>query len=227
MKEISEEHHKAYIRQLIYENRVIEAIKYIRELTGMGLKESKDLCNSFMNDLSQLDDYSFFENNVNEENEDIETNITVSDQELIENIKAMLQRGEKLLAVKFAKEVLNIGLKEAKTFVESLYESESETELIIAGANNDMLIEQHSEREELKVSDKAEGTLKIILDEDDIKIKKPGKRTKTYKKSESITFGKIAVRDKQKNRKRTNSGCMVTLMIMLIITLSVGIFIYF
>jgi ribosomal protein L7/L12 len=47
MKNVSEEHHKAYIRQLIYDNKIIDAIKYIGELTGMGLKESKELCEMF------------------------------------------------------------------------------------------------------------------------------------------------------------------------------------
>ena len=82
MKEDSEAHHKAYLRQLIYGNQIIEAVKYIRELTGLGLKESKELCNLFHNDLSKLDDYSFTEYNVSLEDNFLE--FEIQDKEFTE-----------------------------------------------------------------------------------------------------------------------------------------------
>jgi len=218
MKEISEDHHKAYIRQLIYENNVLEAIKYIRELTGLGLKESKELCNIFLNDLSKLDEYSFFSENTAEIEEFSEYENAESGDDIVENIKIMLQNGEKLLAVKFAKEVLNIGLKEAKSFVENLEEEEKNSELIIAGENNDLLIEQNLEKSELPEIEDPEATLELVLCKKNIRKKSQN----TYRSSETITFGKIAEREKNRKKTRSNSGCMITLMILLLITISLA-----
>ena len=59
MKHLTEEQFKHTLRQLIYKNKKIDAIKFIRTYTGFGLKESKDLCDEFIDDLSKLDDYQF------------------------------------------------------------------------------------------------------------------------------------------------------------------------
>jgi len=198
----------------------------------MGLKESKELCQEFYDDLTKLDDFSFFKEEdkleeVNEfENPDNEL-------ELFNNIKAMLLNNRKLMAVKYAKEALKIGLKEAKELVDSLEEAKGTKEVIIAGENEDLLIELDDEEnnndQTLDLSTVLEMTDEII----DINQKKNEPATILKKEKDKphyvshapITFGKVEKFDRQKKKKRTTSGCMITMtfMIAVIILIAVGI----
>ena len=90
MKNLTEQQHKNKIRELIFDNKKIEAIKYIRNLTGLGLKESKDLYDTFCYDLSKLDDYKFeikdeeTETLITEEDEFFTVDLDIEDESYIE-----------------------------------------------------------------------------------------------------------------------------------------------
>jgi hypothetical protein len=162
----------------------------------------------------------------------------------------MLSDGKKLSAVKYTREVLGIGLKEAKTLVESLEdESTGSTKMIIGGENENLLIElteddqsEFDDIEEVITESESElnegsGSNEVFiasfeetedieepeLSDDSVKKKKKVKTRK--KESEPITFSKVANFDKMKKRSRSNSGCLLslTLMIALLIILAVGL----
>jgi len=100
------------IIRFLVDKQKINGVKYIKETMSLGLKESKDLIEAvdayFLND----QDYTF---------------VLPQPQPIVENndavkIKALelVGSGQKLEAIKYVREQLNIGLKEAKDFVDNL-----------------------------------------------------------------------------------------------------------
>ncbi len=94
------------VYSLLARGRKIEAIKKVRELTGMGLKEAKDYVDSLAR--SVLQNTSVFK----------ETG--VSKETLEFEARELLARGRKIEAIKKVMELTGVGLKEAKDFVDSL-----------------------------------------------------------------------------------------------------------
>jgi len=92
-------------KALLLERRTIEAIKRVRERTGMGLKEAKDYVDALERGESpasgaQADSTSFESGDLDDE------------------VRALLSAGRKIEAIKRVRERTGLGLKEAKDYVE-------------------------------------------------------------------------------------------------------------
>jgi len=86
------------LKQLIGQNRLIEAIKLYREQTGCGLKEAKDYIDSLAGRAptpvaQNIDD---------------------------DYLRSLVMSGRKVEAVKLYREKIGCGLKEAKDYIDSL-----------------------------------------------------------------------------------------------------------
>lgn len=203
MKNLTIKQHKHNIRQLLVNNKKIQAIKYIRDFTELGLKESKDLSEFFLNDLSQLDDFEFenLGNVVIPENDYQQPELTR--EQLEAKIEFLLDNGNKLKAVKFVKEILNIGLKEAKEMVDLVEYRKPQPETFVFGEDQSVIAESKNEEESQMFFEKVE-ELKP-------KKRKAPKKRKQKREYQSITFGKNVEREKKRSKTRSNSGCMLTL----------------
>jgi ribosomal protein L7/L12 len=104
------------VKELIEAGNKIEAIKVYRELTGVGLKESKDAVDAMeagkpvMLTNSQAFSQTFSGND---------------DKELLDEINRHLHNGNKIEAIKVYREKYKVGLKEAKDAVESMEAGQS------------------------------------------------------------------------------------------------------
>lgn len=97
--------HVAAILQYLNDGAKLAAVKYVKEVTGIGLKEAKDLVDEFPIIRKQADLNS---NNVRNT---IFTHIFTPKQVMV--IVGYLPN-ERLLAIKYIQEALGIGLEEAK-----------------------------------------------------------------------------------------------------------------
>lgn len=203
MKQQLTEQNKNVIKQLITGNENIKAIKYIRQITGFGLKESKDIFDRFYDNLSEIDSFEYEQT---EEETAFEENISANglknnplDENEINFIRTLLQKGQKLNAVKYVKDRLGAGLKEAKEFVdnfEATHQENEEPETLIFEKDDSNVIT------EFKATEKVQS----ITDEN----------IETKQDSKPFTFEKINRRDRERKKTRSNSGCMLTLTFMFI-----------
>ncbi len=103
------------LQKLIDQWRVMEAVKLVRETKNIGLKEAKDYINKFMRGEDPEGNTSsegiMFESS---ENEDL------TREDLDGKVNELLMKKQKIHAIKLVKENLNIGLKEAKDYVEEI-----------------------------------------------------------------------------------------------------------
>ena len=211
------EHEIYTLKQLVNQNDKIETIKYIRELTGLGLKESKELSDDFFRSPAIIDNLLV----KTTEEEIIEGYIHEHDSkshELNEDefnfVKMLLQKGQKLQAIKYVKERLATGLKEAKEFVDSLEANNSTTETYVFEQDDNVISEIDIDEEVTATFEPAVKTKKISPPK---KKSAKKKRTTSYE-SEPIIFGKSIDRDKNKGKRRrqSNSGCMLMLTFMFV-----------
>lgn len=102
--------HVKNILDFLTQGSKLGAVKYVKEVTGLGLKEAKDLVDEFPVILNQQDLQKQYVNQRGAifTNHDLKT------------ILAYLDNGEKLMAVKYVKEITGIGLKEDKELVDEL-----------------------------------------------------------------------------------------------------------
>ncbi len=220
MKKLSENNYRDKIRQLILNNKKIEAIKYLRSLTGLGLKESKELIECFSEDLSQINNLKI-ESSVEEVvSEDEYQDTELNEERLYKKIEELIEKGQKLQAVKFAKEVFNIGLKEAKEMVESLQEK-PKSETFVFGEDESQTAELKIEEESPIVFEKIE-ELKAEIEKKTAPKKKNNKKRTSPKDYNPVTFGKSTKRDRKKKKARTNSGCMLMLTFIFFTGLLIG-----
>ncbi len=98
------------LKNLIDQWRIIEAVKLVRETKNIGLKEAKDYINKFMR--GEETEGIVFESNQKEE--------IITPEELDGKVLEMLLKKQKINAIKLVKENMNIGLKEAKDYVEEI-----------------------------------------------------------------------------------------------------------
>jgi ribosomal protein L7/L12 len=98
---------KEKVLPLLEQGQIIQAVKMVRELTGMGLKDAKDYVDALQ--------------------QGKEPNITIQlpgEIKLPENlemqVKVLIKEGKKIEAIKLVRLHTKIGLKDAKEFVESL-----------------------------------------------------------------------------------------------------------
>jgi len=97
------------LQKLIDQWRIIEAVKLVRETKNIGLKEAKDYINKFMR--GEETEGIIFESAEKE---------LLTPEELDGKVFEMLVKKQKIHAIKLVKENLNIGLKEAKDYVEEI-----------------------------------------------------------------------------------------------------------
>ena len=95
------------IRELLAQSQKIAAVKFYRELTGVGLKEAKDAVEAIDRGepVREAMPLQF----------DTQTSALLEDQ-----IKQLLVRRQKIQAVKIYREAHNCGLKEAKDAVDAI-----------------------------------------------------------------------------------------------------------
>lgn len=89
---------------LVKQDRKLEAIKLVREATGLGLKEAKDLVDAWANG-------TFRERSAQP--------AVAADSTWEAEARALWQRGKKIEAIKRVREGTGLGLKEAKDIVDS------------------------------------------------------------------------------------------------------------
>jgi ribosomal protein L7/L12 len=98
------------LKSLIDQWKIMDAVKLVRETKGLGLKESKDYINKFMRG-EEYEEIAF----ESAENEEV-----IEPEELDGKVFELLMKKRKIDAIKLVKENLDIGLKEAKDYVEEI-----------------------------------------------------------------------------------------------------------
>jgi ribosomal protein L7/L12 len=98
------------LKSLIDRWKIMEAVKLVRETKGLGLKESKDYINKFMRG-EEYEGIAF---------ESAEKEEAIEPEELDGKVFELLMKKRKIDAIKLVKENLDIGLKEAKDYVEEI-----------------------------------------------------------------------------------------------------------
>lgn len=94
-------------RALVVEGKALQAIKLVREATGMGLKEAKDYVYALAGGSDGL--------------HDLDTSSTSpADIRGDAELSALLARGNTIGAIKRVRELTGMGLKEAKDYVDGL-----------------------------------------------------------------------------------------------------------
>jgi len=222
MKQQLTNQNKTVIKQLISGNKKIEAIKYIRKITGFGLKDSKDIFDGFYDNLSEID---AFEYELTGEETVFEDNIIANglkknplEENEINFINMLLQKGQKLNAIKYVKDRQEIGLKEAKDYIDNFdvtYQEVEEPETLILEKDDSNVITDFETPEDQSVTYENIETKKEAYDP-------------IFKKQDSkiMTFGKVERRDKERKKTRSNSGCMLMLSFMFITGLLIATGIY-
>src|SRR6185295_4582144 len=102
------------LRELVAGDKKIEAIKRVRELTGLGLKEAKD----YVEALPPVPLESTSTSAATGAVRVATTSVVAADVE--HEARAILARGNKIEAIKRVRELTGLGLKEAKDYVEAL-----------------------------------------------------------------------------------------------------------
>ncbi len=93
------------VLQALQEGQTIEAIKRLRQSSGLGLKEAKD----------RIDAY--------QQGKPMQTTASASGTTLPASVQAALSTGNKIEAIKLLREQTGLGLKEAKDAVEAMSDS--------------------------------------------------------------------------------------------------------
>jgi len=96
---------RAAIRALIDGGNKIAAIKRVRELTGLGLKEAKDYVESWQQTGAAPD---------------LALNIDTPPAADLQEVHRLTLQGQKIQAIKVYREMTGVGLKEAKDYVDAL-----------------------------------------------------------------------------------------------------------
>ena len=110
---------KLKVREYLSENKKIEAIKYVREMTGAGLLESKDLVESVEMNI----DKSFGTFQKTESSAVISpVNISSDDKVLLEKVEILIKNKNKIEAIKLLVSAKKVRLIEAKNMVEAIEE---------------------------------------------------------------------------------------------------------
>lgn len=102
------------LRQLMTEQHKLEAIKHVRQMSGAGLREAKDYVEWLTHQMGGGAD------EVDETGGNAGLAAAAQDHELLD----LLTQGRKIEAIKRARELTGVGLKEAKDWVEMLERGE-------------------------------------------------------------------------------------------------------
>jgi ribosomal protein L7/L12 len=98
------------VQALVARGNKIEAIKRLRDLTGLGLKEAKDYVESLPSIPSSGDDFP-------PDAQPAPRSLSEMD---LDELRALVAQGNKIVAIKRCRELTGLGLKEAKDFVDTL-----------------------------------------------------------------------------------------------------------
>lgn len=107
-------HQLQEIRLLLQQNRKVEAVKYVKDHSNLGLKESKDFVDQFENQAQ-----FFYSEYAHQNTDDLNTSQTIQHHEIL----SLIQQGRKIEAIKLVMDQSHLGLKDAKDFVEELAEN--------------------------------------------------------------------------------------------------------
>jgi ribosomal protein L7/L12 len=102
------------LRQLITEQRKLDAIKYVREMSGAGLREAKDYVEWLTHQMGDGADEA------DETGGNVGLAAAAHDAEMLD----FLTQGRKIEAIKRVRVLTGVGLKEAKDFVEMVERGE-------------------------------------------------------------------------------------------------------
>ncbi|WP_228270486.1 ribosomal protein L7/L12 [Acinetobacter guillouiae] len=99
---------------LIQQGRKVEAVKWVKDHSDLGLKEAKDYVENLTENAYN---FAFADTAQSDSSRDIHLQIPQQD------IHALIQQNRKIEAIKLVMENSNLGLKDAKDFVEQLTEN--------------------------------------------------------------------------------------------------------
>ncbi|WP_353161128.1 ribosomal protein L7/L12 [Acinetobacter guillouiae] len=99
---------------LIQQGRKVEAVKWVKDHSDLGLKEAKDYVENLTENAYN---FAFADTAQSDSSRDIHLQIPQQD------ILALIQQNRKIEAIKLVMENSNLGLKDAKDFVEQLTEN--------------------------------------------------------------------------------------------------------
>lgn len=173
----------------------VEAIKYIRSHTNLDLRRSKELY-EHLSKGGEIPPEFFSARQIT----DTQVEESLSETLLAEVIN-LLQKGKKLGAVKVVKENTNWTLKEAKEFVDNLAVDEFRS--------------LGSHRLGQDGYEKIDDDIGRFAETEETKTKNSGKRGNQF---DEMTFSKSSKRDAMKKRRRNNSGCMVSLSLIAVVS---------
>ncbi|OCK52647.1 hypothetical protein BA768_11040 [Chryseobacterium sp. CBo1] len=106
------------VQELIQRNEMISAIKLVKDKTGLGLKESKDLVDNISRfPFSSAQNFNHVSS--------VSTNEILQKNNIGEEINTLLQQNKKLEAIKLLIDNTGMGLHNAKNFVESIQNKET------------------------------------------------------------------------------------------------------
>ena len=110
------------VREYLAKNKKIEAIKFVREKTGAGLLESKDLVESV--EMNIDNSYSPYQKTVSSAGNASynELNISSDDKVLFEKIEMLIRNQNKIEAIKLIVKTKGTSLVSAKNMVEAIEE---------------------------------------------------------------------------------------------------------
>lgn len=95
------------IRRLVAQGNKIQAIKRVRDLSGLGLKEAKDYVDRLPQGSPREDAAA-------------QPAVSMPDAALEQEIQQLLAHGQKIHAVKRVRELTGLGLKESKDYVDAV-----------------------------------------------------------------------------------------------------------
>ncbi len=117
------------IISLLQKNDVLNAVKWTREQTGIGLKGAHEIVSNLAKNANYYEHIDYTISNNNAANSKIESH---TGEILLNEIKIdghtfdgtilipLIQEGEKIAAIKYVNKITNLGLKESKDIIEQL-----------------------------------------------------------------------------------------------------------
>jgi ribosomal protein L7/L12 len=131
---------ESQLHELVARGQKIEAIKRVRELTGLGLKEAKDYV-ELLPRAATIATTSYIE-----PTPQVASNIRL-DPAAESRLHELVARGQKIEAIKRVRELTGLGLKEAKDYVEQL---PSPTAIAATAPTTEALTDQHAVEHEAR-----------------------------------------------------------------------------
>ncbi len=162
MKDLNEQH-LAEVLQLIQQNRKIEAIKLLMEITSLGLQEAKDFVDILADqpdlasvDLSQIKSSSKSQTFSSSYQHEFE-------EEQFQDIMNLIRQNKKVEAVKYVKDHSNLGLQQAKDLVETF---QQHADILQSSTNATDLHEQQNSFSKIQINHSTQEVSIITKDGD-------------------------------------------------------------